>query len=485
MAMRSGNTFTHPRRGAGCMRLPLSHSPTLPFARVARHLLPALCLLAFVGPARAQTPDPRDYSIIQRVPREEVDSWLKDEIKRSGGDLDTQRYHWILGFSTGHYGSDPVHAIAMRRLAFSVLNNTLAPGDQVTPEGWEMKVWNTGDTIKLTPEAAARARFVDEVPYAPSEGSKGGHDTERALYDTLQRVSPGDAKSTIILLLTNTNQSQGPTGSRAELFGADNRQLAEAIRSRGYRNPVRHTFSAQAKNRPISIDVTALFPQKVASLPGAAGQRRYPTFAVETWQPPADRPAAGEPLPNPAVSAGASPAPAPAPGPGENRPGSSPLPLILGLLALLAVAAIVWWLLTRKKGEPKPEEVKPVVKGRPLPGAIKATIGSAPNSTIVTLDKLTSASRWTLVQDGARPALSEEEEPTGTKLARLALDEKRRLTLDAEGDTVFQSVTGVKADAGNPRRLVLAPGDHLVCRVAAASTVRDPVRLELMYQEKG
>jgi hypothetical protein len=55
--------------------------------------------------------------------------------------FDHQRYHFVVGFSTGHYGTDPVHAIGMRRLAFSLLNNTLATGDQVTALGWEMNAF--------------------------------------------------------------------------------------------------------------------------------------------------------------------------------------------------------------------------------------------------------------------------------------------------------------------------------------------------------
>src|SRR5439155_23508898 len=121
------------------------------------------------APACAQSTDPRDYRIIQRVPREEVDRWLKDEFSHSGGDLEKGRYHFVLGFSTGHYGSDPVHAIAMRRLAFSLLNNTFAPGDRVTPVAWEMSVWDKGQEIPLTDDPHPRAAFVDAVPSAPQQ----------------------------------------------------------------------------------------------------------------------------------------------------------------------------------------------------------------------------------------------------------------------------------------------------------------------------
>src|SRR5690606_34416676 len=84
--------------------------------------LAALPALAFGIQAHAQPPNPSDYRIVTKVPREELDRWIKEEAARSGGNFDRDRYHFIVGFSTGHFGSDPVHAIAMRRLAFSLLN---------------------------------------------------------------------------------------------------------------------------------------------------------------------------------------------------------------------------------------------------------------------------------------------------------------------------------------------------------------------------
>jgi hypothetical protein len=462
--------------------------------RPVPHALPALIFVlaliaAFAAPALAQTPSPQDYSVITRVPREEADRWLKEQVSRSAGDFEHQRYHFVIGFSTGHYGSDPVHAIAMRRLAFSLLNNTLAPGDRVTPVAWEMSVWDRGRSIDLTTDPSSRAAFVDAVPYAPAEGSRGGHDTERALFEVLSGVSAEYARRTVVLLLTNTNQSQGPTGVRAELFGANNRRLAEAIQQRGYRPPVRHTFTAASRNRNLNIDVTALFPRRIAALDGTPTTSRYPTFPLETWQPPADRPESAQALPNPvqpatgpeptAPAAPAAPVTAPA-----REEGGPPWPLIV--IGGLVVLGILAWLLTRRKKPETAAKPEPAVKGRPIPGSIKATVGSAPNSKTVNLQQLTSASSWALVQDGdARPELVEDEEPQGTKLARLSFDERRRLTLEAEADVVFQSVTGIKPDAANPRRLVLGPGDHLVCRVAKSTAAGQPARLELMYQEKG
>lgn len=450
------------------------------------------------APAHSQTADPRDYRLIVKVPREEVDQWLKQEIGKSKGKFDAERYHFVVGFSTGHYGSDPVQAIAMRRLAFSLLNNTFAAGDRVTPVSWELQLWDRGRSIDLTDDPQTRAAFVDAVPYAPAENSRGGHDTERAIYETLTGVVPkAGAASTVVLLLTNTNQSQGPVGERVKLFGANNRQLAQAIAQRGYRAPVRHSFTAQSTSGPVNIDVTALFPKSLSALAGAPSGPRYPTFPVSTWQPAADRPEATASLPNPVGTGGGGAGdPGGSSGPGSGGTGSQgavatteataakkPFPWPLIVIALLVIGAIVYFL-TRKKQPEEPKAAGPA-RGKPAPGSIRATLGTAPQSKQVTLTGLTTISRWTLLtgEDG-RLALSDEPKPAGTPLARVSIDDRRRLVLETEPDVLFQNVTGIKADAANPRQLTLAPGDHLVCRVANASAVTQAQRLELRYQDK-
>jgi hypothetical protein len=167
---------------------------------------------------------------------------------------------------------------------------------------------------------------------------------------------------------------------------------------------------------------------------------------------------------------------------GEKEKGGFPWPLLIGALIVLGILAALF---LRKK--PDSEEKKPAgpAKGKPLPGSIRATLGTAPQSKVVTLSPLTSVSKWALLLGpDQRPTLTDEEKPEGTPLAKVSLDERRRLVLEAETDVLFQNVAGIKADAANPRQLVLMPGDHLVCRVANASAVTQPLRLELMYQDR-
>ena len=40
----------------------------------------------------AQSPDPRDYRAVTQVARGEIDAWLKEQVKRSGGSFENERY---------------------------------------------------------------------------------------------------------------------------------------------------------------------------------------------------------------------------------------------------------------------------------------------------------------------------------------------------------------------------------------------------------
>jgi len=245
------------------------------------------------------SPASNDYERIIAVPRQKLDEWLKSEVQKSQGSWSTQRYHFLVGLSTGHFGKDPVNAIAMRRLLFSLLNDSFAAGDRVTPFAWEMTVWNVGTPVILTESPATRGEIVNGVPSSPRADSLGGHDIPRALYDILTKnVSPKEARSCIILLFTNTNESQAPTGRNDSLFGENNPLLLDAARERGFRLPtVKQSFLLKARDGDVRVDVTALFPDRLESLPNTPlAERHY--FAMDSWQPEADRPHDVVELPN-------------------------------------------------------------------------------------------------------------------------------------------------------------------------------------------
>jgi len=470
--------------------------------------------------ARAQEPGAQNYSQVVNVPRQDVNDWLKSEVTKSGGDFDHQRYHFIIGFSTGHYGQDPVHAIAMRRLAFSLLNNSLAIGDEVTPVAWEMNVWEKGKTDALTDDPSTRKQFVDSVPYSTQQGSKGGHDVDKALYDTLTTVvQPDEAKSTIVIMLTNSNQSQGPQGENVPLFGDNNPKLKQAIQNLGFRTPATHrSFTLQGKDRPLVVELTALFPQQLESLAGAPTSSRFPTFPRETWQPPADQPAAAEKLPNPVAPATAASSNSTAPnggsGPGTNAsPGTNNTHTIertvekqpgtpWWLYALIGLAVVVVIIVGIRSLSAKPAPApKPVVAtvpvGKPLPGSIEVTIGT--QSSV--LQPLTTISKWKLLRAGDTLIVQSDEPETATDgkddkeaatrapkpspgrhVATLDFDEKRRLRVNAEPDTQFHDLKGFNISDSNNRQLNIAVGEKLICRVATTDTPA-ATRMELYYNK--
>ncbi len=468
---------------------------------------------------RAQTVNPQDYTRITQVPRAEMDAWLRQEVAASGGNWDKDRYHFYIGFSTGHFGQDPVHAIAMRRVAFSLMNNSLAIGDRVTPIAWEMTTWNVGNAIKLTDDPATRAEFVNTVPYAPHANSQGGHDIERVLYETITKSVPAEeAHSAVVLLLTNSNASQSPTGEKASLFGADNPQLAQALQAGGFRLPlVRKEFRLQAGAQPVTVSVTALFPQKLVSLPDAPGTPRYPTFARETWQPATDRPAATDALPNPTL-ASASPvtnseaskhAASDANAPVPDHQG---IPLWVWALVALVILAIVVALIVKSRGaatkpiDPGPKAPPPGPQILPIPGSLEVTIGPNPQP-LASLKKLTTTSAWTLQREAdGKLLLADVLKPTGpprspgnapaatmpvagsvspttpapTPLAKLAFDAKRVLRVEVESGAQFIKLQGTAADQCNSRLLVIEPGKKVFGRLLPSDTATE-TRIEINY----
>ena len=123
---------------------------------------------------------------------------------------------------------------------------------------------------------------------------------------------------------------------------------------------MRKEFRLQAGAQPVTVSLTALFPQKLASLPDAPGTPRYPTFARETWQPATDRPAATETLPNPTRPNGSTQGstvrairtPRTTPGASANpeAPVRRGTPLWLWILLALVVLAIIAALVVKSRG---------------------------------------------------------------------------------------------------------------------------------------
>lgn len=453
--------------------------------------------------AHAQETQAGDYARVTGVPREAMDKWLKEEVAKSGGDWDNGRYSLYIGFATGHYSSDPTSAIAMRRLAFGLMNNSLAVGDKVTSVAFEMRAYQFGDSITLTEDPESRKQFVNSVAYAAEADSKGGHDIERALCQTVQKIPESEYGSSIVLLLNKDNASQAPQGENVTLFGQNNGLLLAAINKGEFRSPPeRKVFQWQSGASSLTVAITALFPKKLVSLPGTFGPR-YPTFPMETWQPAGDRPAAAE-APNPVKPAQTGPTPPNTAGGTPAAPTRSGTPWWVWLVLLLVVAGVILFLvLGKRSGVQRPLQAVPAAvtpKLETLPGSLRVTIG--PDEQ--TISPLTKGASWALarkangsvtltdllgatVTKGTGAASSPGASPPapvnmemGTPLAKLTLSDDRSLRVEADSGAQFAELQGTAADRSDSRALIIEPGKRLLCRVQPPDA-GTKTRFEIVY----
>ena len=448
-----------------------------------------LCLVCAGLPSLVRAQAPEDALRLSADQRQKLDGWLRAQVKKRGGNWDSQRYHFFIGFSTSQ-SRDTRYLLAMGRLTYSLLNNSFAVGDVVTPFGWEMDVWQTGAADALTEDPATRAAVVNGLPGSSKDRTVGGHDVERALLHIMTKeVKPEEAASTIVLLFTNTNESQDsvpPSG----LLGANNPELLQAYRKgRFHQPPERATFSLESSRGPFPVDATAVFPEKIAPLPNAPTTPRYPTFARETWQPAQDKPQANEALPNAAQSAAA-----PSRVATEKEPTAGPnfwkwLAPVVALIALIGIGA---YLLTRPKNSAaavkNSANVPAVPVGKPIAGTLEVSLGA---ETLKPLLNLNTESRWSLFQsaDGAltledsatKSAAKPEKKSDGKPVAALSFDEKKRLQVEAAPDIQFRDIKGTTKES-SIRVLIVAPGETVICGLDAGAA--PPKRLSVYFNNK-
>ncbi|HEX2950738.1 MAG TPA: hypothetical protein VHV83_14415, partial [Armatimonadota bacterium] len=142
---------------------------------------------------------------------------LADEIntavRLANGDAQTHNIHLVLAFSTGHFASDPVKAMAGRAIARLLVERYVVAGDSVSVYAWEQGLWNnhlaTDATVAITDADSAR-RVVTLFPLTPKTGSGGGHDTENAIVQ-LSRL-PGVGANAVLVLITNDAASISAPG---------------------------------------------------------------------------------------------------------------------------------------------------------------------------------------------------------------------------------------------------------------------------------
>jgi hypothetical protein len=146
------------------------------------------------------------------------------EVRASGGDLGSQHVHWVFAFSTGHFALDPIRAQAARETVLALLERSAVPGDLVSVVAFEMDVWRhagaEANPLTLPDDAAVARRSVAAMlPLTTQAGSRGGHDTERALVDIAAGVE--EAAGPIIFVFTNRAASLTTDAAARPLLGED------------------------------------------------------------------------------------------------------------------------------------------------------------------------------------------------------------------------------------------------------------------------
>ncbi|MCS6951029.1 MAG: nucleotide exchange factor GrpE [bacterium] len=158
-------------------------------------------------------------------------SLLIQELQRSGADYETRHIHLVIGFSTGHFATDPLAAKAAHEIALGLVQNLLVQGDKVSVYAWEMGIWRHPGA-EHNPWVVPSDRGQDKAlarmlfPTTCRENSRGGHDTERTIAEIASTI--GAPTNEVILLLANSAHSiASPT---EQPIGEDAPQYIEALK---------------------------------------------------------------------------------------------------------------------------------------------------------------------------------------------------------------------------------------------------------------
>jgi hypothetical protein len=264
-------------------------------------------------------------------------------VRNAGGDLRNQHIRLVLGFSTGHFGSDPLRAQAARQIAFWLLKELpVVSGDRVWTFAYEMATWRYSDSAgverELAPDAAASVRDIySHFPLTSRAGTEGGHDSERAIAEIVRDVSSRARPSDyLIVLLTNDAASVNPRGEKQGIWGEDDPRYLEALESL---DAVR-TPSVNKSGASVELPFTVLLPDQ------GSAQRELQAVIVrprhfEGMHLAAPR--SGRSPPPPLGRPVASPSTTSVPPSGRVGHGS-PLPLIVAIAVLAALGLVLAYL---------------------------------------------------------------------------------------------------------------------------------------------
>lgn len=302
----------------------------------------ALSLLLGLGMVIAQTVEERgrvDESTAAQA-ADELYAVVREAIAAAGGDLERQTVHLAVGFSTGHFGTDPLQAEGTRLTARFLADRLLVPGDRVSIFAWELGIWehtpqNTWGISVEDLSTSVVQQITDALPLSAAKNSSGGHDTELTIVQALDRLS--SENNVVLVLLTNSVASVKGHGDQV-LIGQNDPRFQDWL-SRVYRAPAVNRAGASSVltyrvelpdgrnvNRTAEAIVLVSNPFKGSQL---ANPR--PDRVVRSDEPPEPKPPPNQP-PDSQASPNA-----------HAGQGSSWVPWVIGIAGIAGIGAVVWW----------------------------------------------------------------------------------------------------------------------------------------------
>jgi hypothetical protein len=234
---------------------------------------------------------------------EQLREFIVNSVEQVGGDLETQRLHLVLGFSTGHFAIDPLRAQAARAVAWTLVRDLNIRGDQVSVYAWEMEVWDQPgaerNPLTIPGNLETDKQVVNDLfPLITKAGSKGGHDTELTITQIAEELE--NANSAVMVLFTNRAASIstdlqtpviGQNDSRYQSVLESWRRLGQVNESGASLEVSFEVIRPNGDTVTRSFDTVLLVPQRFAGPPIAEGTRsELLAQASPTPAAPATRP---------------------------------------------------------------------------------------------------------------------------------------------------------------------------------------------------
>jgi hypothetical protein len=206
---------------------------------------------------------------------------VRQACQAQGADPERELFHVVFSFSTSHFGGDAGHGEAMRQAAAQVARDFLVTGDRYSAAAWEMEVWDWQGPFDVSAgDSEARARDVARhFPRTHRAGTTGGHDTEHAIVNMVDRaelLGAEPALGTILLLFTNNEASMNAVDRRA--VGANDPAYQAAMRRWVRRPATRLNFEAERRGGSgdwvaRQMDVVVVAPRQMSGTAIRSGTR--------------------------------------------------------------------------------------------------------------------------------------------------------------------------------------------------------------------